>query len=283
MRGAAIAAFAAAMTCVTPAFASTVIYNNFSANPSNAAYPYTPTATGYGVQWSQAITWGGGGGPVAAFGEQMAMRFTVEAGSDIPLQSISMAMYKWPSGVSWDVAGDPFPTNHDNLTIELVGGTPALPDPGDVIETLAVNPSITEDSTSFLTLHSASHPILQNGQTYWVIAEPTAISTTDSSADSVYLWVANVSGAQFHYTTNEYNPFMAPPQWQGFFNQSAFFDAPTLKVLGGSAPVPEPSTWLLSILGFGLLGAALRRRRGGLSPARSTKDEFAPRTLAAAA
>jgi len=32
-----------------------------------------------------------------------------------------------------------------------------------------------------------------------------------------------------------------------------------------AAPVPEPATWALMILGFGLAGAALRTRRGGLA------------------
>ncbi|MGH6997367.1 MAG: PEPxxWA-CTERM sorting domain-containing protein [Phenylobacterium sp.] len=33
-------------------------------------------------------------------------------------------------------------------------------------------------------------------------------------------------------------------------------------------PIPEPSTWIVLILGFGMLGAAIRRRRAGLNPIR---------------
>lgn len=35
-------------------------------------------------------------------------------------------------------------------------------------------------------------------------------------------------------------------------------------VTGGAPAVPEPATWLMMIAGFGVLGAALRRRRPGL-------------------
>ncbi|OYW46159.1 MAG: hypothetical protein B7Z08_01450 [Sphingomonadales bacterium 32-68-7] len=35
--------------------------------------------------------------------------------------------------------------------------------------------------------------------------------------------------------------------------------------LGYSAPVPEPETWALMILGFGLIGGAMRRRRGSVA------------------
>lgn len=37
---------------------------------------------------------------------------------------------------------------------------------------------------------------------------------------------------------------------------------------GGAAAVPEPATWLTMLLGFGVVGVAVRRRRGALAPAR---------------
>lgn len=45
-----------------------------------------------------------------------------------------------------------------------------------------------------------------------------------------------------------------------------FFQVDTLTVTGaGAAGVPEPSTWALSILGFGGVGAMIRRRRPALA------------------
>ena len=42
-------------------------------------------------------------------------------------------------------------------------------------------------------------------------------------------------------------------------NGGVFFD--NLSVTGG---VPEPAVWAMMLAGFGLMGAALRRRRGAL-------------------
>jgi hypothetical protein len=48
--------------------------------------------------------------------------------------------------------------------------------------------------------------------------------------------------------------------WRGHWN----FAAATVRVL--AAPVPEPATWLTTILGFGGIGLALRRRPQTLVP-----------------
>lgn len=55
--------------------------------------------------------------------------------------------------------------------------------------------------------------------------------------------------------------------FQGHANQDVndeFFGIDNVVVTGTAPGVPEPATWALSILGFGLAGGALRRRRTGL-------------------
>ena len=41
----------------------------------------------------------------------------------------------------------------------------------------------------------------------------------------------------------------------------AFLGIDDIRAVAGGAAVPEPSTWVLMIAGFGLAGAGLRRRR----------------------
>ena len=45
------------------------------------------------------------------------------------------------------------------------------------------------------------------------------------------------------------------------------FDKPVGYQDGGAGAVPEPATWEMLIAGFGLVGAAARRRRAGSVPA----------------
>ena len=53
-------------------------------------------------------------------------------------------------------------------------------------------------------------------------------------------------------------------------NGGAFFDRISVTTSGvHTAPVPEPATWALMIMGFGLTGAMLRRRRATLAVARA--------------
>jgi hypothetical protein len=59
------------------------------------------------------------------------------------------------------------------------------------------------------------------------------------------------------------------------------YDMTTAQIFDAFAPVPETSTWTLSILGFGLTGAALRRARGRLpSPLPEAQEPAATRALA---
>jgi hypothetical protein len=59
----------------------------------------------------------------------------------------------------------------------------------------------------------------------------------------------------------------AGPAWAAgtlnlfYWDENNFDNTGSITVSIGSGTVPEPSTWALTILGFGLLGSAVRRRR----------------------
>ena len=64
------------------------------------------------------------------------------------------------------------------------------------------------------------------------------------------------------YSNPYYADFQSPPAYYEFFsfppsNAAGHTERP---VVFFAAPVPEPATWSLLIAGFGLVGAALRRR-----------------------
>jgi hypothetical protein len=50
----------------------------------------------------------------------------------------------------------------------------------------------------------------------------------------------------------------------GTANQTTYDNITFGSAIPGGAPVPEPSTWAMMLLGFGAVGAAMRRRRKGL-------------------
>jgi hypothetical protein len=64
------------------------------------------------------------------------------------------------------------------------------------------------------------------------------------------------------------------------FGRGPFFVLDGVSLRAQAAPpgpgVPEPATWAMMIAGFGLAGAALRRRNGGLAPQRQAEVTSAP-------
>jgi hypothetical protein len=235
------------------------LYSNYSENPSDAGYAYNDPVYGYNVNWNQDWNWPSAG--IHPYGVGEAMPFT--PGQDSYLQSVSMAMYKWPDNTPVSSTTS-IATNHDNLTIELVDSNGSLPNENAVIEVLAVDPIITEDDTTFLHLSSLLQPHLIAGHTYWVIAKPTVYTTADTSDNAVYAWIQNNEGATWNYTINQFNPFSPPSgQWQGYFSQTKAYLAPTLQVIGSDTPIPpapEPGYLAAGPLAMAITWTWRRRR-----------------------
>lgn len=199
-----------------------VIFSNFSENSADADYPYHGDTNGdvYGfdVSWAQGTT---------STGTRWAMPFSNNTGADQHLGTVSLAMYKNPDGAP------------ANLTIRLIKddghGVPSSA-PGDILETLTVDPVIAEDGDTFLNLNSVSNPLLLAGTTYWVTAETSRYDTNSPAQDVLYYWIQNNSGSKFSYTISQFAPYSG---WLRYYNQPDppnRFPAPTLRVVAVLPP-----------------------------------------------
>jgi hypothetical protein len=197
-----------------------VIFSNFSDNPAATNYPYLGNPAGYVVEWNMEEDYNG---------TRCAMPFTNNTGADQHLGTVSLAVYKNPDHVP------------ANLTVRLVKDNGHyLPSaaPADILETLAVDPAIVEDSESFLNLASTNNPLLLSGAIYWVTVEPSRIDTNSPAQDVLYYWIENNAGSKFSYTYDSYGFYDG---WTGYYNQPDppnRFIAPTLQVT--VVPPPRP-------------------------------------------
>jgi hypothetical protein len=97
------------------------------------------------------------------------------------------------------------------------------------------------------TLESVTHPLLSAGQTYWIVAESSEPAFVDP------VWVAAGNGPSY---TVGFIDFQSSPNWQ-----VGLTSGPPGIVIN-AAPVPEPATLALLLLGVPLvLGFAKRRPR----------------------
>ena len=261
---------AAGLLAISPLHASVVtVYSNFSEDPNSGpgSYPYAcpdPACNiyAYSIEWFGQYDWGAGIG-VRAYGQGIAMPFTVGGSQDLYLYEVSLPMYKYPDNTPLPRA-QTIGENRDNLLIEIVEGTSNNLPSGNVLEVLALNPSIAQDDTTFLDLFSLTHPLLQAGHTYWIVARPASFDPASTNVDTFYGWIENQQGAQFSYTVDQWNfsSNNGNGAWQGFFNQSRSYTAPGLNVFATTdlAQIPEPATFALA--GLALIGlAGLRKRR----------------------
>jgi hypothetical protein len=113
-----------------------------------------------------------------------------------------------------------------------------------------------------------------NSQILGDVALNGSVLATDAQIFTFSL--AGLTPAQITNLANPSIVLLISPTAAGALTQ--VFDAPNLTgeqfglaatapQLATTAPVPEPSTWAMLILGFGMIGAVLRRRIRALAPA----------------
>lgn len=88
------------------------------------------------------------------------------------------------------------------------------------------------------------------------LAEPTTYSAGCEAGNSAY-WLG------LNNFRDENRNRIAPVEFLSSDGVNLALASPLAPPGGGPGPIPEPTTWALMISGFGLAGAALRRRRAG--------------------
>src|SRR3989338_987302 len=117
--------------------------------------------------------------------------------------------------------------------------------PGSLLESFHFSNPPEGTYYTWLTANSASNPVLNDGNLYWVVGSATG-------PDAVIGWNVSRTNGYAAHTAEDGNGGHVGSDW----NRGAF------RVTGsepGQAPVPEPDT--LSLFGAGLAGFLLRRRK----------------------
>ena len=127
---------------------------------------------------------------------------------------------------------------------------------------------LTGPQTASFTLPAAPLPdvVLSDGFTLTdvaVVVEGQDLVRDVSFANALNGGGLIISGTAIDLTGAQLfsGSFFAPTLLQGQFSLTGVNSPPlySLRVGPALAPVPEPSTWLLLLLGFGAIGAAMRR------------------------
>lgn len=170
-------------------------------------------------------------------GQSVAIPFSV-SGKDYSFASLTLALGNF-SGTN-------------NLKISIVqdnSGTPT----GPVVEVLATHPSNIVSHEMLVTYDSLLNPVLSNGRSYWLVAEPEVVDAGSTANNAWFGWYAGQAGGtvylqDFNFSQSSWNP------WLAYLNEIL----PAFRIEG--TLVPEPSSVGLLILGA-CIGVLSRRKR----------------------
>lgn len=168
--------------------------------------------------------------------------FDVFVGQSVTIGFTATQNYSFDSVSLWLMSND-FDNPGRTLTVSLQSG--ATQPSGTVLETWTFATTAVGWTPVMETLNSVTHPILQAGSNYWIVAESTEPAFVDP------VWVIASNGGT--YTTGNID-FSSSPTWQ--IGQGTA--APGTVIT--ATPVPEPSVLLLGAVGAPLLLGIARRR-----------------------
>lgn len=119
------------------------------------------------------------------------------------------------------------------------------------------------DNDAFIARGVADYGTAMNATTLTSLADGLKIDTTKQSGEAWF----NSDSTKYKSTTQTYNlsPSKGGNVWViggSYFGPDKYNDAFKLNSIAVTSAVPEPTTWMTMILGFGMVGAAIRRRRG---------------------
>lgn len=172
------------------------------------------------------------------YSHSVGVQFTAAATGYI--DSLTLALYGANSGL---------------VTIYSDNGSNQL---GAALDTLSLSESTTPNS--YATGFYSSGVTLQQGSKYWVLA----VAPTDAPLQR---WNSvNYVDAGPHFNFIGTSDCCAQEVTSGIYVPSNSINGYALKVTMAAA-VPEPATWTMLIAGFGMIGAAARRRTRALANA----------------
>lgn len=168
--------------------------------------------------------------------------YDVFVGQSVTIGFTTSQAYSFDSVGLWLMSND-FDAPGRTLTVSLQSGATAPS--GTSLESWTFATTAQGWNPVLETLNSVTHPILQAGTQYWIVAE----STEGPFIDPV--WVIATNGST--YTTGNID-FTSSPNWQIGPGTAAPGTIIT------ATAVPEPSVWLLGVVGAPLLLGVARRR-----------------------
>jgi hypothetical protein len=167
------------------------------------------------------------------------------------------ALFPVPVGMSYRLDCVALPLFHSsgatNLEIALFSNNSGRP--GFLLETIATNPTGIGAASAVHTFDSSLFPVLNGGETYWIVVQPHDRNVADQSQNGSYFWhtaffqLGTVGMRDYDFSANDW----------GAWNVRNDQPIPAFRIEG--TVVPEPSTWALLALGSALFWCAARRRR----------------------